>query len=136
MRAAIIWRALAIAAGLCVLCWPLDDAQARKPARSLPTIGGIVWVDADRDGMRDRGEAGAAKVRLSLQRATKRRGKLVYRNAGRTTSGKGGRWSFKPAAPAAYRVKVDVAEGLRRLLAPAPRPQAQRSTQTCSRAAA
>ncbi len=111
MRGGVMWRAVAMTAGLCVLCWPLDGAQAGKPARSLPTVGGTVWVDADRDGLRDRGERGASKVRLSLQRAAKRRGRLVYRKAAQTTSGKGGRWSFRPTEAGTYRVEVALPSG-------------------------
>jgi serine-aspartate repeat-containing protein C/D/E len=109
MRSANTWRAVVI--GPCALWWPLDGAQARKPARSLPAVGGTVWVDADRDGIRDRGERGAANVRLSLQRAAKRRGRLVYTRVAGTASGKDGRWSFKPGKPGTYRVKVALPRG-------------------------
>ncbi len=69
-------------------------------AGAAPKISGVVWVDADRDGLRDQGELGRAGVRVTLQRAGRT---VTSRRTGPT-----GRWSLSISSAGTYRVRVSV----------------------------
>lgn len=67
------------------------------------TLSGVVWFDGDRDGQRDRGEAGAKGVRVTVERRGAR-GRFV--SAVTRTTGKGGAWSYPVGKAATLRVRV------------------------------
>lgn len=92
-----------IVAGLCFAGAP---AEARVKPRPMPTMGGVVWTDADGDGVRDRGEAVVRSVKVTVERMTRRRGKSVASRVASKTTGAKGTWSFRPKRAGRYRARV------------------------------
>lgn len=79
-------------------------AGAPTLASAAPTVSGRVWVDADRDGLRDAGELPRAGVRVVLQRNG--------RAAGTRRTSSTGRWVFPLRRSGTYRVVLSVPTGL------------------------
>jgi len=77
-------------------------------ARPAP-ISGVVFIDSDRDGLRDAGEAGRSGVRLFLVGA--RPGGITVAQQ-TTLSGTDGSYSFPGLLPGTYEVRVAVPGGL------------------------
>lgn len=76
------------------------------------SIGDLVWLDADNDGLRDSGENGIAGVSLTLYTDTDGNGQLTPATdavAGNTTTDSGGSYQFENLMPGDYLVQVDPA---------------------------
>ena len=85
-----------------VLCATVLVAPASAPAKGKPKLAGIVWFDADADGIRDRGESRARGVRVKVQRRAKKRWRRVAR---RRTNARG-RWVVRARKHRKLRVRV------------------------------
>ncbi len=80
-------------------CLPAAAGAARPPAA---TFTGTVWLDADADGVRDRGEAPARGVLVALER----RGRKGFTRVRTATTSATGRWTLRASTSGRYRVRV------------------------------
>jgi len=74
------------------------------------SIGNLVWLDADNDGLRDSGENGIAEVSLTLYIDSDENGQLTPGSdaiAGTTTTDADGSYLFENLLPGEYLVQVD-----------------------------
>ena len=93
-----------------MLCTAALVAPVSASAKGKPKLSGIVWFDADADGVRDKGEPRARRVRVNVQRKAKKRWRRV---AKRRTNAKG-RWAAKARKHRKLRVQVKLpSNGLR-----------------------
>jgi SdrD B-like domain len=104
-RAAV--GALVVVATLLIV-GPAAPARAGKPSRPA-LVSGVVWLDADRDGMRERGERRVSGVVAVLQRSIGRRG---FARVARDRTDARGLWSFKVRRAGRYRVRIAIPAGL------------------------
>jgi hypothetical protein len=95
------WLCGGIAVGAVALAFAVLAAPAAA-APKLPSLSGIVWTDADGDGIREARERVARGVRVVLQR---KRGRRFVRVTGVATT-RAGRWSFRLRATGRYRARV------------------------------
>ncbi|RME45940.1 MAG: hypothetical protein D6791_09555 [Chloroflexi bacterium] len=65
------------------------------------TVWGVVWLDSNRDGMRDVGEPGIPGVELTLETAAAR-GVDALAQSWQTTTNAQGRYRFDNLAPGTY----------------------------------
>ena len=74
-------------------------------AKEMAALSGIVWLDANADGIMNNGEGGQAGVQIQLE-GTKNG--LVYE----TVSGSDGSYSFPQVKPGVYKMRVYVPDGM------------------------
>ncbi len=91
--------AILLAVVLALLALGTTDANAAKSK-----LSGTVWTDADRDGVRDQGEGGAAGVRVELLLSPKRNAKPTIVRSTETDGA--GTWRARNRASGFYRARV------------------------------
>lgn len=78
----------------------LDKIQICKDDKPVPgSVGDLVWLDADKDGVRDAGESGVAGATVRLVNAA---GTVIAT----TTTDANGNYKFSDVAPGTYSVQV------------------------------
>ena len=86
------------------------DVASAKPGKPQP-VKGSVWIDADRDGVRDRGEKATDGVGARLQRATRQGKRRSFTTVKRDRTGRKGKWAFKVKKAGTYRVRIVLPNG-------------------------
>ena len=76
---------------LILLASAAAPAAAQERSAKAPTLSGVVWIDSDRDGVRDRGESRAVRALAKLERARRRGGRRVFRVVARDRTNRKGK---------------------------------------------
>ncbi len=97
----------ALTAVVALALWAAPVQAAMAPKKKATTISGVVWADADGDGVRDQGEALVQGAKVAI---TRKSGKAFKPSKTLTTSKKGA-YSYTVRASGKFRVAVTLPAG-------------------------